>query len=327
MSVILVSAGYDHTIRFWEALTGVCSRTIQHPESQVNRLEISSDKTLLAAAANQSVRLYDLQSANPTPLACLDGHGGNVTAVAFQRERQWIATASEDGAVRVWDVRSPPTQPRIYLHGSSGSSSSTSGNSSSASSVGTGAAPVNDVAIHPNQAELVSCDRSGTLRVWDLAGGRSTHQLVPEDDIPLQSLSLSPDGSTLVAANTKGNCYVWDMPNRTDASSLKPLSVFKAHNTYITRALLSSDGKHIATCSADHTAKIWSIDNESVNLEITLDGHQRWVWDCAFSADSAYLVTASSDHYVRLWDLSTKEIVRQYGGHQKGVICVALNDI
>ena len=31
--VILVTAGYDHTIRFWEALSGICSRTIQHSDS------------------------------------------------------------------------------------------------------------------------------------------------------------------------------------------------------------------------------------------------------------------------------------------------------
>jgi len=27
-SVILVTAGYDHTIRFWEALSGICLRSI-----------------------------------------------------------------------------------------------------------------------------------------------------------------------------------------------------------------------------------------------------------------------------------------------------------
>jgi G protein beta subunit-like protein len=35
--VILVTAGYDHTIKFWEALSGICSRTIQHPDSVVPR--------------------------------------------------------------------------------------------------------------------------------------------------------------------------------------------------------------------------------------------------------------------------------------------------
>ena len=61
-------------------------------------------------------------------------------------------------------------------------------------------------------------------------------------------------------------------------------------------------------------------------LDATLENHQRWVWDCAFSADSAYLVTVCSDHYARLWDLSTPEVIRQYSGHHRGAVCVALND-
>jgi G protein beta subunit-like protein len=66
--------------------------------------------------------------------------------------------------------------------------------------------------------------------------------------------------------------------------------------------------------------------NHTLFLETTLANHQRWVWDCAFSADSAYLVTVSSDHYARLWELSTGNIIRQYSGHHRGSVCVALND-
>ncbi len=47
--VVLATAGYDHTIRFWEALSGACIRTIQNPDS-VNQLAISPDKRILAAA-------------------------------------------------------------------------------------------------------------------------------------------------------------------------------------------------------------------------------------------------------------------------------------
>ena len=68
VEVVLASAGYDHTIRFWEALSGICVRTIQHPDSQVNRLAISPDKRLLAAAGNPHLRLYDVQTANPNPV-------------------------------------------------------------------------------------------------------------------------------------------------------------------------------------------------------------------------------------------------------------------
>lgn len=33
MSVFIVTAGYDHTIRFWEAPSGRCYRTLQYPDS------------------------------------------------------------------------------------------------------------------------------------------------------------------------------------------------------------------------------------------------------------------------------------------------------
>jgi WD40 repeat protein len=39
-------------------------------------------------------------------------------------------------------------------------------------------APVNDVVIHPNQGELVSCDQSGSVKIWDLGENTCTHELV-----------------------------------------------------------------------------------------------------------------------------------------------------
>ena len=38
MSVILATAGYDHKIRFWEAPSGICSRVLKYPDSQVNKV-------------------------------------------------------------------------------------------------------------------------------------------------------------------------------------------------------------------------------------------------------------------------------------------------
>ncbi|KAI1816276.1 WD repeat-containing protein pop3 [Poronia punctata] len=344
MSVILCTAGYDHTIRFWEALSGICSRTIQHPDSQVNRLCISPDKRFLAAAGHHSVKLYDIKSTNPNPLLTFEGHTGNVTGVAFHCEVKWMVTSSEDGTVKVWDTRTGTIQ-RSYNHGSA----------------------VNDVVIHPNQGEIISCDRGGSVRLWDLAENNCSHQLIPEEDVSVSSVTVASDGSLLCAANNTGNVFVWSLVQNYERTDLVPLTQFSAHREYITRVLLSPDVKKLATCSSDHTAKIWAIpipdpdnpipspaanigtahstqsgggasngaQNGTMNgepgttpfpLEATLTGHQRWVWDCAFSADSAYLVTACSDHYARLWELGSQTVIRQYNGHHRGAVCVALND-
>lgn len=301
MSVLLVSSGYDQTIKFWEALSGICNRTIQSGDGQVNRMAISPDKRYLACASVHSVLLYDIRTSNPQPVMKFEGHYGNVTAVAIQADGKWMVTSSEDGSVKVWDMKTGSIQ-RNYKHNCA----------------------VNDVVIHPNQGEVISCDNEGNVRIWDLSENTCTHQLIPEEDVAVRSVSVASDGSMLVAGNNTGNVYVWKMVNTKDVTSLHPTTKFRAHSKYITKVLLSPDVKHLATCSSDHTVRIWS---SSFQMETTLQGHQRWVWDCAFSADSAYLVTACSDHYVRLWELASGQIIRQYNGHHKGAIAVALNDV
>ena len=37
---------------------------------------------------------------------------------------------------------------------------------------------VNDVVVHPNQGELISCDQAGRIKQWDLSENICTHELV-----------------------------------------------------------------------------------------------------------------------------------------------------
>jgi G protein beta subunit-like protein len=178
LTTLTSPAGYDHTIRFWEALSGICSRTIPHPDSQVNRLCISPDKRFLAAAGHHTVKLYEIKSTNPNPVLTFEGHTSNITGVAFHCEGKWMVTSSEDGTVKIWDTRTGSVQ-RNYTHGT----------------------PVNDVVIHPNQGELISCDRGGNVRIWDLGENKCSHQLIPEDDVSVSSVTVASDGSMLCAGN------------------------------------------------------------------------------------------------------------------------------
>jgi G protein beta subunit-like protein len=109
-----------------------------------------------------------------------EGHTGNVTGVAFHCEGKWMVTSSEDCSIKVWDVRSGSLQ-RDYRHDF----------------------PVNDVVIHPNQAELISGDRGGMVRVWDLGESKCIHQLEPEEDSSVTSVSVATDGSLLCAGSKK----------------------------------------------------------------------------------------------------------------------------
>lgn len=296
--VILVTAGYDHKIRFWDASSKRCSRTIKYEDSQVNALCISPNKAYLAMAGNPHVKLYDIEGGNQ-PIISFEGHTNNVTAIGFNNDVQWIYTASEDRTVKIWDLRSPVPQRSYSCK-----------------------AAVNTAVLHPNQCDIISGDQGGSVSVWELSSGqlKPTLELVPDGETAIRSAAVAADGSKVVVGNNKAEVFVWDPVG----PEYVPIHRFKAHTGYLLKTVISPDARHLVTTSSDRTACLWS--TETWALEKTLAQHQRWVWDAAFSADSNYLVTASSDNSARLWDLSSGEVIRHYTGHSLAVSCCALND-
>ena len=306
--VILATAGYDHNIKFWEASTGKCYRTVPFPDSQVNALEISPDKLLLAAAGHQQVKLFETSTTNANPMMTFEGHTNNITALGFASDARWIFTGSEDGTLKIFDTRTAMCQRNYELAGK---------------------VAINTVALHPNQAQLVSGDQNGCIRVWDLVANKCLSQVAPLDqDIAIRSVSVSSDGKLVVAVNNVGHCFSWPMESQTTCASLNkppvPGNIKRVHDTFVLKCQLSPDNRLLATTSADRTIKIWSLPG--MKLDKTLAKHQRWVYDCVFSADSSYLVSASSDGSARLWDLTNGDMIRHYTGHQKAIVAVALND-
>lgn len=162
-----VTGGYDHKIRFWEATSGVCAKTLLFNESQLNCLQISPDKSLLAAGGNPQIQIFDINSGEDKSILTYDGHSNNVTHVGFQQDIKWIYSSSEDGTVKIWDPRTN-SYTRSYDCGSA----------------------VNTVALNPNQAELISGDQNGCVKVWDLEADKCREEYVPAPDIPVRSISI-----------------------------------------------------------------------------------------------------------------------------------------
>jgi len=304
-SNILATAGYDHTIRLWEVSSGYCYRTLQFQDSQINRLAITPNKQFLAAAGNPDIKMFELGNNNPQPVTTFKGHKGNVVALGFQKESRWMYSGSDDGTVKVWDVRNPASF-RDFTYTD----------------------PCTSVVLHPNQRHLLCTYQNGTVRILDTQVAHvnvDVPEFIPATgDSSLQSIDIDVTGRYCSVVNTEGSCFIYSLK---DMKSPELVKEWKAHDKYILKCLFSPDGQYLVTASADQTAKIWKT-NEGFQLDKTLVGHQRWVWDCAFGRDppTTYLITVSSDHAARLWDVSSGQTVRQFTGHRKSITCVALHD-
>jgi target of rapamycin complex subunit LST8 len=310
----------------------------------------TDNQQFLAAGGNPHIRLYEIEGGSGTsgntssandnhnnPVLTLEGHTSSVTSLGFQRDGRFLYSSSEDGTIKLWDLRNP-TYSRSF----------------------DGKAAIRSVTLRQDRDEIISGDADGKVTVWDIAGngrisdkkkgrnGKSgiksngcMYQVQPGKgstggcliQTAIQAVDISEDSRTFVAVSNHGTVYVWDPVSEgsgiDDGSSFlaaSPLVKFRAHppGSYCLHARISPDCRHLCTTGSDGSARLW--DTTTWELSQNLQAHSKWVWDSAFCADSSYLVTASSDATARLWNLRTGDVVRQYHGHQGPLTCVALND-
>lgn len=59
--VLIVTAGYDHTIRFWDVLQGACIATLQHNES-VTKIKAHFSNTFLFFSKSIRLQFHRIKS-------------------------------------------------------------------------------------------------------------------------------------------------------------------------------------------------------------------------------------------------------------------------
>jgi WD40 repeat protein len=200
-----------------------------------------------------------------------------------------LASAGDDGTVRLWDVATHrPLGAPLTGHGDR----------------------VLEVAFTRDGRGLASAGVDGSVRLWNIADHSGDAVLPPRREGSVSALALSSDARTLATADADESVVrLWDLSTGQERGN-----PFAGHQDTRNQAAISSingvafspDGRSLATGGADGTIRLWDTTTHR-QLGDPLTGHTAssnglpFISGVTFSPDGGTLASAGGDGTVRLW--------------------------
>jgi len=328
----LATGGADNLIRLWR-LPSELPRPLADAPAKTNVLAVSRDGKLLAMAnAEGVVRVVEAETNElvnqwqaVAPIHAMALHveipepevkaeaGETEAAKAEAAETPApdagpeteapapiirLATAGEDGIVRVWNVADGELQ--LALRGS--------------------LAALKAVDFHPRGELLVAAAADGAVTQWNL-GPLEPTVLAAEASSAAGVAVTSPDGKLLAVNGTIGERPAILVR---DVATGKLLHRLLGHEAPIAAIAFSADGAKVASGSQDGTARVWDLKDARFPEVARFTGHTGPVTAVAFNSNAAQVLSGSADNSLKLWAVADASEVMDFPGHKGAIVGVAM---
>ncbi|GAA5064437.1 WD40 repeat protein/transcriptional regulator with XRE-family HTH domain [Thermocatellispora tengchongensis] len=234
------------------------------------------------------------------------GHTGAVYATAFAPGGGLMATAGDEGVVRLWDT-ADPHRPRPLA-----------------------AVPAHEggaltAAFDPGGRTLATAGVDQVIRLWDVTDPRRPAPLgvLRGHAGTVRHVAFRADGRVLASASYDRTARLWDVA---DPRAPRPLAVGRGSGDGLSAVAFSPDGRTLVTTAADRVTRVWDVaDPRRPRAAATLGGHTAPVLSAAFSPDGRVFATGAFDNTIRLWDAGTRKTLAVLEGHANGVVALAFS--
>jgi len=235
-------------------------------------------------------------------------HADSVRSLSMSSDGQLVLTASDDGTLKLCEVRTGKAVRTIKTERRHRTWRSVS--------LGSG-------------SRYVLCGGTTVLEIWDLFSGECVRDFEElESSESINSVALSGDGRYALsgggAEDTQtASLRLWDTSDR------GCIRVYEGMEDNILAACFTPDGRFILAAGRDHSMQVWDV-NSSRPVGAFV-GHTQAVCSLCVSPDMRYVVSGSGDHSrhvgrVTIWEFATRRCLCTLEGHARQVLAVAAHE-
>ncbi|MEV6447829.1 hypothetical protein [Amycolatopsis sp. NPDC051716] len=250
--VHLASAGVDGAIRVWDLVHPAEAVVLGRHVGGVLDVAYSPDGSSIASAGNdKTVEIWS--AGNTVGPTVLRGHRRAVWSVAFSPDGGSVASVAFDGTAKIWAV--DPVGDLVVLRGHRGrpviAGPSPYGRPEMKS-------PVAGITASADGRLVVSGGQDGTVRIWDVPGGRPSIVLAG-DGKPVIHVAASPSGRQVAAVQEDGTVNIWKTANPAAPTRLKKPN----SGSPVRKVGFMAHGDRLVGFAADGIPSIWNTPEDS----------------------------------------------------------------
>eukprot|EP00522_Entomoneis_paludosa_P015092 CAMPEP_0172461080 /NCGR_PEP_ID=MMETSP1065-20121228/39363_1 /TAXON_ID=265537 /ORGANISM="Amphiprora paludosa, Strain CCMP125" /LENGTH=477 /DNA_ID=CAMNT_0013216291 /DNA_START=165 /DNA_END=1598 /DNA_ORIENTATION=+ len=235
------------------------------------------------------------------PSVTCGGHTRGINDIAWNPVSPFLASASDDKTVRLWDMVTGDALVEYRGHDSF------------------------VFCVDQYQHMIVSGSFDETVKLWDIRSGDCVSTLPAHSD-PVTSVSFNRDGTVVCTGSHDGLIRLWDVAT---GECLK--TIYAAGNPPVCSAKFSPNSKYIlAGTLMDATLRLWPVARTGSNLcSKTYKSQHHVNVKYSIVADFTYdgnVLTGSETGKVILYDLQSQDVLQVLEAHEDAVLAVSAHD-
>ncbi|KAI8371348.1 WD40-repeat-containing domain protein [Radiomyces spectabilis] len=253
-------------------------------------------REIVSGSSDNTLRIWDTETAEC--LDILEGHRSRIWDLSSTVQGDFVASASGDGTVKIWNLSSTKASCANTLNGHAGD--------------------VYSVKYHPNQEHVVTGGYDKTVRLFDVNTGAIV-KTFPGHQLAVTKTIFNPLGNLVISGSKDNTIKFWDI-----VSGLC-IRTISSHLGEVTSVEMNSSGTLLLSSSKDNSNRLWDV--RMVRPIRKLKGHQNTSKNFvrAGFANNNLIVGGSEDGVVYIWDQDTGEVLQKLRGHTGVVYEVASN--